>query len=623
VIFKVSQEIVKACVVLYFLIKEEPVIALPLAFYPIAMVLVLNMRYAAGLELHENIVEADTGMLTCLMHSIDNLVLIKEYNMRPAVVTDFEEKVLRSNIACSQFNQYDFKTLQVMPWITTLAVAGFTVVGGWFVLTETISLGFFLATISIYKDAGELFTSFYEHMKNCYTVIGPLLRVGNLINLPTELSMRMKQAEVRYQGMRQQLDALGEGILDSSSGASSPEMARFDMLHIRLVQASLSTDRGGPTHPKLQSISVSIPQGKLVAILGPHATGKWSLLRILKGSRIPRQGQVQVPSHLRCICVPRMPQVFENGDLIQNLTFGSEGPYDKDRLFAICQRVALNEHSMTMIEAALEDDNAMVAKGAQGRNDAPWYELMSDSELLKVHIVRAIYYDPEILLLQRPIDEMEADHASALLGVFREYVDTRGILMERQYKYEARPHTVFFTSGSDRERAGTASDVADVVLHLSKDGCVHEEGGSPIRVWWCRTDNKMVNSWSREAQSLADELLQERRSHAATKETLKDVKTELKVWEKETDEAWLPDTGYTKSRLTDISTKIDRNFAGHREEDPLQEVDSLQKRLQEAVIEIEKLKGANSFLEKQLQGALKAQGRAAAARYADQAKAKG
>lgn len=628
VLFKIAQQIVKACVVLYFLIKEQPLIALPLAFYPIAMAVVLNKRYKGTLELDERLKDADTEELTCLMHSMSDLGLIKEYAMRPAVVGAYESKVAAANAALAEFHKYDFKTLLVMPWITILAVAGFTVVGGWFVLSGSISLGFFLAAISIYKDAGELFESFYEHMKNCYTVIGPLLRVVDIMNLPTELDTRMKEAEVRFQGMRQQLDA---GMKPPSA-----EMSRFDMLHIRLVQASLSTDRGGPKNPNLQSISVSIGQGKLVAVLGPHTTGKWSLLRLLKGTLIPRQGQVQVPNHLRCICVPRTPQVFENGDLIQNLTFGTNGDYDKTRLLAICERVGLNDHSMSMIEKALADDNPMVAKGAERVQEPPWYEVMSQSELLKVHIVRAIHFDPEILLLQRPVDEMEASHAKALLEVFREYVDFRGILVKRQYKYEARPHTVFFTSGEDRERAGTASDVADIVLHLSEEGFKSEEGGSPIRVWWCRADNKMVNSWSREAQGLADDLLQERRSHAATKDTLQDVKKTLAAWEKETDEAWLPDTGYTKARLQDLGSRIDYNLQGQKADDPLQEVDDLQKRLQEAILEVEKLRGQNGFLEQKLkvtqkeletlkgskgkQGVMRAQGRVLAEKYAEKAK---
>merc|ERR1719498_2105906 len=104
------------------------------------------------------------------------------------------------------------------------------------------------------------------------------------------------------------------------------------------------------------------------------------------------------------------------------------------------------------------------------RNQIPWYEQLSQSELLKMHITRALNLNPEVLLLHRPVDEMEADHAARILDVLRKQVDHRGLFCSPHARAAARPRTIFFTSGEDRERAESAADVADVVWHVSEKG---------------------------------------------------------------------------------------------------------------------------------------------------------
>merc|ERR1719235_2611298 len=127
---------------------------------------------------------------------------------------------------------------------------------------------------------------------------------------------------------------------------------------------------------------------------------------------------------------------------------------------------------------------------------------------------------------------MEADHAARVLDVLRQFVDHRGLFLTEQQKMSARPHTVFFTTGEDRERAESAKDCADVVWHLSENkGFSVEPGGRGAghhlldrqRVG----ENKIVNSWSREARSLQVTLEKEKHLHSATQSELVQPKSEL------------------------------------------------------------------------------------------------
>jgi len=318
------------------------------------------------------------------------------------------------------------------------------------------------------------------------------------------------------------------------------------------------TDGGGGTEES-QNISVSIPQGKLVAVLGPQSTGKFSLLRVLRGSLMPSGGEVHLPTHLRCICVPRIPQ-FCARNVLDNLKFGTKGEVETSRLMHICKRMQLNEKSMKLIEYHIQGDEENGIE-APDKDEKNWIHHLSHSELLKLHIARALYYNPEVLLLQRPVDEMEADHAANILGVLRDFVEKNGNL-ESPFKNEsARPRTVFFTSGQDRERAETAADVADVVWRLSESGGIKvEDGGGKSRAKSVKIEgNRILKSWSRQAQHNQQQFEQERHRHATTIEKSEKQEGELQhlvyqlgAWEQEVEgQEWglYDDPNSAKNRL--------------------------------------------------------------------------
>merc|ERR1719271_1067890 len=199
----------------------------------------------------------------------------------------------------------------VMPWITNFAIAIFVIVGGQFVLQGSLSLGDVMAS--------------------------------------------MAQAKERTQGMMQELQK--DENMRKQFSLAPRSCSRFDMLHIKMMHASLANDRGGPITPALQDISAEVEQGKMVATLGPHGCGKFSLLKLLTGLVKPKNGMVYVPTHLRCLCVPSRPELFKNGNLVENLSFGCQGNYDKARLVKICGAVGMGEHTMRCMEAEMKTDN--------------------------------------------------------------------------------------------------------------------------------------------------------------------------------------------------------------------------------------------------------------------------
>jgi len=159
-------------------------------------------------------------------------------------------------------------------------------------------------------------------------------------------------------------------------------------------------------------------------------------------------------------------------------------------------------------------------------NGVPWYDELSQSELLKMHIIRALNINPEVLLLHRPVDQMEADHAARILDVLRRQVDERGIFSPPETRVSSRPHTVIFTTGQDRERADSATDISDMVWHLSEQGFKAEPGGADGAAKHKGGENKIVQSWSHQTKLLKKSFDDEKDRHNDTMSDLKNHKSE-------------------------------------------------------------------------------------------------
>lgn len=558
VIFKIAQQSVKVGVILYFLVKKRPSTALPLIVYPIAMALVLNLRYEKTLLYKDELRDAQKRTMQTLRESCDDINLIKEYNMRTAVVNRYEATLRAEGPAGDDYGIYDFNTMLIMPWITNVSIMIFMILGGHFVLHGELSLGAYLATIGIYKDAGDLFSGFYGHLKDCYGVIGPLLRIVRLLNMETDVTGAMEQAHERTQGMISELKA-DENLRKQGKSQTPRGVSRFDMLHLKLVHASLANDRGGPLFPCLQDISVEVPQGKLVAILGPHGSGKFSLLKLLTGLVKPRNGKILVPTHLRCICVGNKPEIFKNGNLLENLTFGTKDEYDKARLVKLCDAVGLGQHTKKIMAQDIKEKGNADSDEAKQRKEKgiPWHDELSSSEKQKMSITRALNLNPEVMLLHRPVDEMEADHAARILDVFRRQVDEKGIFNTPEQKTIARPHTVFFTTGEDRERAESAADVADVVWHTHPEkgfrvapGGRAGTGMSSMNGGGGKGENKIISSWSKECRNLQGEVDKQKHLHQASLEEMEQQRYEIEHLKSEAD--------YVRGTLNDVTSQAKR-----------------------------------------------------------------
>lgn len=167
--------------------------------------------------------------------------------------------------------------------------------------------------------------------------------------------------------------------------------------------------------PIFKNVTLSIPKGKIVAIMGPSGSGKTTLLRLIGGQLRPQAGQVTVANkiihelnqselyRLR----RKMGMLFQTGGLFTHLNVF------ENVAFPLREHTQLTE---TMIEDVVLLKLNMV--GLRGTRHLMPGEL-SGGMARRVAMARAIALDPEIILYDEPFSGQDPISMGVLVRLIR------------------------------------------------------------------------------------------------------------------------------------------------------------------------------------------------------------
>ncbi|MFZ4720045.1 MAG: ABC transporter ATP-binding protein [Ilumatobacteraceae bacterium] len=177
---------------------------------------------------------------------------------------------------------------------------------------------------------------------------------------------------------------------------------------------------GGP--PVLDRVSLVVPTGEVLAVLGPSGVGKSTLLRVIAGLLVPDAGTVRVdgddvselPPHRRRIGLMfQDEQLFPHLDVAANVGFGL--------------RMAKTPRADTAVRVA----ELLELVGLEGFGDRT-VTTLSGGEAKRVALARALAPRPRVLLLDEPLTGLDRDlHdrlAEEVAGVLRA-TGTTGVLV--------------------------------------------------------------------------------------------------------------------------------------------------------------------------------------------------
>ncbi|MCI2284962.1 phospholipid ABC transporter ATP-binding protein MlaF [Colwellia sp. MSW7] len=170
-------------------------------------------------------------------------------------------------------------------------------------------------------------------------------------------------------------------------------------------------------------ISLSIPQGKVTAIMGPSGIGKTTLLRLIGGQIRPQSGQIlfagkDIPQLSRKELYEtrkRMSMLFQSGALFTDMSV-----YD-NIAFPIREHSQLPE---TIIEKIVL--MKLEAVGLRGARNLQPNEL-SGGMARRVALARAIALDPELILYDEPFVGQDPISMGVIVRLIRSLNDALGL----------------------------------------------------------------------------------------------------------------------------------------------------------------------------------------------------
>ncbi len=206
--------------------------------------------------------------------------------------------------------------------------------------------------------------------------------------------------------------------------------------------------------PAVQDISITVPEGELIALLGPSGSGKTTVLRLIAGLESPESGGIFVRgAQVNALPVQKrnIGFVFQSYALFKHMTV----------LGNIAFGLKIKKWSAQRIKARVEELTALL--DLHGLLERYPHQL-SGGQRQRVAIARALAPGPDVLLMDEPFAAVDAQIRQEL----RQWL----VRIHRELKL-----TILFVTHDQEE----AMEVADRIVIFSK-GRV-EQIGTPQDVY--------------------------------------------------------------------------------------------------------------------------------------------
>jgi putative ABC transport system ATP-binding protein len=249
--------------------------------------------------------------------------------------------------------------------LNAVSISALLSLGGWLVLTEALSIGQLVASVSVVALVVGGFAKIGKSLESYYDLMAATDKVGHLIDLPTIAPAR----------------AIDAGI--------GPVTVRLRGLRI------------GQHHHEIAVPSISINAGERVAVIGEGRCGKSSLLQTLAGVQSPLAGLAEIGG-----IDSRDVNRFAEGSMV--------GFVSESEVFhgTLVENVSLNRLSImtddvrdSLQTADLWDEVLAMPRGLESQLQTAGYPL-SHTQMERLMIARAIVARPRLLLIDGTLDRL-------------------------------------------------------------------------------------------------------------------------------------------------------------------------------------------------------------------------
>jgi len=253
-------------------------------------------------------------------------------------------------------------------------------------------------------------------------MIAAVILGGRTLSPLSQLASAMSRANSARQAHR----SLSELMRDdpSSTRSNSVKLSRPDLQGtIELKNVSYSFP--GSKIPIIKDLSLKIPAGQKVAILGKMGSGKTTFARLLSGLIEPTEGaimidgvdirQIDSSDMRRNVGVMLQKTGFFSGTVKENLQIGYY-EYGDDHLLNISKISGVDD----FVSRSQSGYDLMLGEGGQG---------LSGGQLQSINLARAMLHDPNVLILDEPTSSMDTGTEKAVISRLKDWANKRTMIM--------------------------------------------------------------------------------------------------------------------------------------------------------------------------------------------------
>lgn len=241
------------------------------------------------------------------------------------------------------------------------------------------------------------------------------------------------------------------------------------LVDIRGVGFAYPPAGDGEVRPILQGINMTIPRGKVVAIMGGSGCGKTTTLRLIGGQIRPTSGEVRVAGQVvhqlgrsdLFAMRRRMGMLFQFGALFTDMSV-----FD-NVAFPLREHTDLSEGLIS--DLVLMKLHAVGLRGAHGLMPSE----LSGGMARRVALARAVALDPMLIMYDEPfagLDPISLSIVGELIRALNDALGASSIIVTHDVQESLKiVDYVYFISGGKVVAEGTAEEIRS-----SRDPFVHQ-----------------------------------------------------------------------------------------------------------------------------------------------------
>jgi energy-coupling factor transporter ATP-binding protein EcfA2 len=397
----------------------------------------LAMRFRGAEQARQNVVAASARLRHFAGECVLHYRMIADYQSRPAVLAQTMKLTQDLNKNLTIRSKRKANDGAFFGWLMKLIEFGAIVGLCGVVIGGGIRIGTFTAVLAGLKSAAMEFQGAYYTVMRMQACFPCLWKCVGYMNMPNDLWQR-----------RDKLSEVRRWFADTVYAEESWNPGEIPEDKIPLSMGNITFAYKGGSSYVFRDLTVEFNQGEFVALVGPHNSGKNTLLQLLCGLLLPSAGSSRVPPHLRVLHLRYEPQVWD-GPLSDTLYYGWMAAHGVARFedleehiiakgLDVCKQLELHQDVFDLIEQ--EARSRIDPSLATPRLVTDRTGLTTDSSY-KLQLACALLAHPEVLVIHKPVAHATWTDGALVMDVLRRYVDERGVCVDSGLFHVRRPRT--------------------------------------------------------------------------------------------------------------------------------------------------------------------------------------